>query len=260
MAATVSKPTAATSTAKSQSASTPQSTSTPQSNQEVSFNDFLFIGDSRYAGISGELKKLGTNASVCAVSGSTPKQWLETTANGSGKVKEVNITLPTSASGISVMLGVNATTQVSELEQVFENLHSRYPNAMIYYSSAYHIAANYTVIDKSTMNANIDSFNESIKAYCGSNDWIEYVDISNNLYDDDGYLLNGDSSGIHLTGEGRNQLVDNIISGIKGSGKSSNTSNSSTANTNSNSTYKLVVASSTTVDTNKVNSYEYTRS
>ena len=233
---------------------------TVNSDEEASFNDFLFIGDSRYYGITRELKELGTNVAVCAVSGSTPEQWLDTTATGSGTVLGTQITLPTNVSGVSVMLGVNATTQVNELEQVFQNLHSKYPKATIYYSCAYHISENYKVIDKSVMNANIDSFNESIKAYCGNNTWVKYVDISQELYDSNGFLLNADKEGIHLQGDGRLQLVDNIVAGIKGAGISTSSSQDDKASNNGNSTYKMVVANKTITTISKVNTYEYTGS
>ncbi len=211
----------------------------------ISFDKFLFVGDSRYAGIQGQLVGLGSGAKVCAVSGSTPEHWLNTTSSGSGNVNGTSITLPekSEVSGISVMLGVNATSQVAELEQVLQNLHNRYPDTTIYYNSAYHVASNYTVIDPATMNANIDAINQSIKELSNGFDWLKYVDVTENLYDENGFLKNADAEGIHLTGEGCTNLVNNIRLKVQGNGSENNSSSSGTS---SSSAYGLVVASSTT--------------
>lgn len=196
----------------------------------TSFDNFLFIGDSRYVGVSNELKALGNNVSVCAVSGSTCEQWVSVSENKSGNVKGTSINLPSSASGISVMLGVNSTSQTQELKQVFQNLHVAYPNARIYYNSAYHVGSNYTYANKDTVNANVDTFNGEIKTYCNSNSsWLQYVDVLDGIHDENGYLAYPDGEGIHLVDPGRAKLVENIRNNIKG-GESSSNSESSSSN------------------------------
>lgn len=231
----------------------------------TSFDNFLFIGDSRYVGVSNELKSLGNNISVCAVSGSTCEQWVSVSENKSGNVKDTSINLPSSASGISVMLGVNSTSQTQELKQVFQNLHAAYPNARIYYNSAYHVGSNYTYANKDTVNANVDTFNGEIKTYCNSNSsWLQYVDVLDGIHDENGYLAYPDGEGIHLVDPGRAKLVENIRNNIKGGESSSNSesssssdseNNSSSSNTGSN--YMLTVASYTSRTTKNVTSYQY---
>lgn len=205
------------------------SNSSSDSNSSItSFDNFLFIGDSRYVGVSNELKALGNNISVCAVSGSTCGEWVDTSKNKSGNVKGTSIRLPTSASGISVMLGVNSTSQTDELKQVFQNLHAAYPNARIYYNSAYHVGSNYTYANKDTVNANIDTFNGEMRTYCNSNSsWLQYVDVLDGIHDENGYLAYPDGEGIHLVDPGRAKLAQNIKNNIKGGGSSSNAGSSS---------------------------------
>lgn len=194
----------------------------------TSFDNFLFIGDSRYVGVSNELKALGNNISVCAVSGSTCEQWVSVSRNKSGNIKGTSIRLPSSASGISVMLGVNSTSQTSELKQVLQNLHAAYPNARIYYNSAYHVGNNYTYANKDTFNANIDAFNGEIRTYCNSNSsWLQYIDITNGIHDSNGYLAYPDGEGIHLVEPGKAKLVENIKNNIQGGASSGNNGSSS---------------------------------
>lgn len=230
-------------------------TDSSKSDSIASFDKFLFVGDSRYAGIQSQLQGFGTGVNVQAVSGSTAQQWLDTTSSGAGVVNGTSITLPESeeVSNISVMLGVNNTSQITELEQVLQNLHNRYPDAKIFYNSAYHVASNYTVIDPATMNANIDTLNQTIKEYCNGCGWLTYVDVTENLNDENGFLKSADSEGIHLTGEGCTTLVNNIKSKIQGNRSGSNNSSGGSSSTSS---YVLVVANSNTQETYTVDSYD----
>lgn len=223
----------------------------------ASFDKFLFVGDSRYVGIESELKGLGADINVCAVGGSTSEQWLDTTSKGSGVVKGTSITLPEpeNVSHVSVMLGVNSTSQITELEQVLQNLHTRYPNATIFYNSAYHIAANYVVMDAATMNANIDSLNQTIKTYSEGYDWLTYVDVTDGLNDENGYLKSADGEGIHLIGEGKATLVNNIKNKIMSSATNSN-SGTADHNSNSQSPYQLVVANYSSQSIYTVDSFD----
>ena len=226
-----------------------------------SFDDFLFVGDSRYYGISSELRGLGSNVSVCAVSGSTPEQWDAIIDSGSGSVNGTNITLPGAASGVSVMLGANAgASQINQLKEVMQKLHTRYPNAVIYFNSVYHVGSNYTYANKDDTNAGYDNVNEEMRNFCGSNDWAEYVDITEGLHDENGYLKYPDGEGIHLVDEGKTILVNNIKNNIRGannSSSSSSSSNESSSGNNASSQYVIAVASYDKKDVVSVDSYQY---
>lgn len=184
------------------------------------FDNCLFIGDSRYAkyvGIAIELESLGSNIAVRAVSGSTVSEWENVVKNGSGTVgvgtsHATSITLPSSASCVSVMLGANSSNQASitKMKEIMQILHNRYPNAKIVFNSIYHLGANYTYADKDYVNKTYDTFNAEMKSFCNSNNWTAYVDVTSGIHDANGYLKYPDDSGIHLVGEGKTILKQNI--------------------------------------------------
>ncbi|MBQ3407921.1 MAG: C39 family peptidase [Clostridia bacterium] len=228
----------------------------------VSFDNFLFLGDSRYVGVKSELEALGSNVSVCAVSSSTAKDWSSIIDSGSGTVLSTSITLPDSASGVSVMLGANSGAyQIPELKEVMEKLHTRYPSAKIYFNSVYHLGSNYTYANVDDTIAGYDRVNEEMKTFCSSNsDWAVYVDITNGLHDENGYLKYPDDEGIHLVGEGKTILVDNIKTNIKGavSATAASSANSEASEgTASSSTYVIAVASYDKKTVTSVDSYQY---
>lgn len=240
--------------------STNSDSKSDKTNEVNNFDDFLFIGDSRYNGISTELSGLGNNITAIGIDSSRSDEWATITKNGSGSAQGKSVDLPSSAKGVSVMIGVNSLSQIEETEQILENLHTKYPSATIYYNSIYHVAGNYNVsgITASNMNANIDSFNNTLSEYCKDKDWVEYIDVTDNLNDENGLLKNADSMGVHLTGEGKTTLVENIKNAILKSGKSSSSNTQDSQSVNSaNSQYLLLVANETRRHTKSVDSYEY---
>lgn len=223
-----------------------------------SLDNFLFIGDSRYKGIESQLNDLGNNVTSLGVGGSTPAEWIDVVKNGSGYVDSPwgeDVTLPETVSGVSVMLGVNDTSQISEMKEVLNGLHERYPSAPIMVNSVYHVGTAYNNHD--SMNSNVDEFNQAMQDFCNQNSWAYYVDITQNLYDDSGYLKSEYSSdGLHIfDAEGINTLVDNIKNGILSSGAAT------TAETLEDGTgragYAIVVANKKDVTTTVTDSYEY---
>lgn len=238
------------------------STNNNKSSTKVSsLDNFLFIGDSRYNGISSQLSSLGKNITVIGVDNSKSDEWATVTKGGSGSVQGQSVTLPSSAKGVSVMIGVNSLNQTEETKQMLENLHAKYPSATIYYNSIYHVAGNYNVsgITAINMNANIDLFNNTMIEYCKDKSWVEYVNITDNLNDENGLLKNADSMGLHITDEGKSTLVDNIKNEILGKlgNSSSNTNPDSQTVNSSSSQYTLLVASETTRHLISIDSYEY---
>lgn len=187
------------------------------SNQSTSsISNYLFIGDSRYVGIKSNLEGLGQNNTVAAVTSSTPAQWESVASNGSGTVLGTRITLPSTANGISVMLGVNNVSQTSNMQNMLNSLHTRYPSAQIYVNSVYHVGTKYR---GSVTNAMIDSFNQTMSSWCSSNSWATYVDVTSGLNDSNGYVKAEymDGAGLHATGNGKTILVNNIKNAIGGS-------------------------------------------
>ena len=200
-----------------------------------SLDKFIFIGDSRYEGISDKLKSLGSNITVCSAVGSSPKEWIEVARNGSGTVKGKAQTLPGTATNISVMLGVNNPSETAQMEQLLNSLHSRYSNC----------------------NDSIKKYNDEIRNFCNQNEWAQYVDVTNGLNDDSGMLKSDLSSdGLHITSDsGKDILVNNIKSAISGSTSSDGTTTSIA--TSSTPGYSIVVANKTNTITNVIESYSY---
>lgn len=225
-----------------------------------SLDNFLFIGDSRYKGIKSQLNDLGNNVTSLGVGGSTPAEWIDVVKNGSGYVDSPwgeDVTLPETVSGVSVMLGVNATSQISEMKEVLNGLHKRYPSAPIMVNSVYHVGTAYNTMNPDSMNSNVDEFNQAMQDFCNQNSWAYYVDITQNLYDDSGYLKSEYSSdGLHIfDAEGINTLVDNIKNGILNSGAA--TSAEALDDGTGRAGYAIVVANKKDVTTTVTDSYEY---
>ena len=196
----------------------------------TSLDGFLFIGDSRYSTISSYISGLGSNVVVEGVGGSTSGHWIEVSKEGKGLVgstvsgAERNVTLPSSATGISIMLGVNGTnvnvdSEKNDLITVLNNLHVRYPNVPIFVNSVYHWGSKYP----KTYNDRVDEFNQKIKDYCNSNNWVTYVDITSGLHDDKGFLKSPFAAdSLHInSSEGISKLTGNIKSAITGGATSS---------------------------------------
>lgn len=232
-----------------------ESTSEKQpTSKSASFDNFLFIGDSRYEGIASELSGLGSNVNVCAVSSSFPHEWVDVTRNGSGTVQGRNVTLPETATNISVMLGVNNLGETSQMEQLLNNLHERYKTATIYVNSVYHLGTSYS---GAANNSSIDTFNDTMRNFCNQNSWAQYIDITQGLNDASGYLKSDycDSAGLHITSqEGKSTLVNNIKNTISGSNSASTTNSMATSSLPG---YSIVVANKTRTITNIVDKYEY---
>ena len=219
-----------------------------------SFDKFLFIGDSRYEGISDKLKSLGSNITVCSAVGSSPKEWIEVARNGSGTVKGKAQTLPGTATNISVMLGVNNPSETAQMEQLLNSLHSRYSNCKVFVNSVYNVGSAYS---GGVTNDSIKKYNDEIRNFCNQNEWAQYVDVTNGLNDDSGMLKSDLSSdGLHITSDsGKDILVNNIKSAISGSTSSDGTTTSIA--TSSTPGYSIVVANKTNTITNVIESYSY---
>ena len=224
----------------------------------VSFDDFLFVGDSRYVGIKSELEGFGNNVNVCAVSGSTAAQWNAIIDSGSGSVNNSNITLPDSASGVSVMLGTNTCPDnAKEVKDVLNKLHARYPNAHIYYNSVYHVGDNYWTGHPDTQNATYDALNGEIKTFCDANNWATYIDISEGMHDENGYLIDKDGEGTHATGNSKAKLIENIRNKIRSSGNNSSNQSASNQDNAPGDRYSIAVASYDQRTVTSVDSYQY---
>ena len=253
-------------TNKEDSKNTSSSSGSPVS----SLDNFLFIGDSRYDFIEPQLAAVGNNVTAIGVGYSTPKNWIEPMKNGGGIVykgyttssSEDIGTLPTSVSGVSVMLGVNGVggaTQISDMEELLNAIHDRYPDAPVMVNSVYHVGTAYTYANPDNMNKSIDEFNQAMQDFCNQNSWAYYIDISQDLDETSGYLKQEYANdGLHVgTTEGIALLVDNIKNGILNSNA---TTSQSSDNSNGRPGFQIVVANRKDTYITVTDTYEYSSS
>lgn len=253
-------------TNKEDSKNTSSSSGSPVS----SLDNFLFIGDSRYDFIEPQLAAVGNNVTAIGVGYSTPKNWIEPMKNGGGIVykgyttssSEDIGTLPTSVSGVSVMLGVNGVggaTQISDMEELLNAIHDRYPDAPVMVNSVYHVGTAYTYANPDNMNKSIDEFNQAMQDFCNQNSWAYYIDISQDLDETSGYLKQEYANdGLHVgTTEGMALLVDNIKNGILNSNA---TTSQSSDNSNGRPGFQIVVANRKDTYITVTDTYEYSSS
>lgn len=195
----------------------------------ASMDGFLFLGDSRIEGIESQLGAIGNNVTAIGVGSSKPSNWVDVTANGSGSVVRGtysngsrNVQLPETVNGVCIMLGTNGLSETSSMETVLNNLHTRYPDVTIYVDSIYHVGANYTTQNNISFNQSVDTFNEWLQEFCIDKSWAKYVDISEELYEDNGLLKTSYASdGLHIySEEGIAKLIENMQAGVTGNSES----------------------------------------
>lgn len=167
----------------------------------TTFENFVFIGDSYTEGlksyVSGDEKF--KNAKFNAVSGKTPQYWIDNFSS-----------LPTSANGVCVLLGVNNPSQTKNMQELINKLVEQYgSNTPIYIQKVFPVGKDYT--DTDTLNTNIKKYNEETKKYISEigYDNVKFIDTTSGCIDQSGYLKYTDD-GLHLNSTGYSKWVKNL--------------------------------------------------
>lgn len=173
-----------------------------------SLSNVLFIGDSITVGLGDS--GLIPGATFMAKVGVSPSYWLE----------NIN-SLPLDSDNIQavcVMLGVNNTSQTSQMKQLIDELASRYPGKTIYVQRVLPVTSNYTTINYNEMNQNISAYNSEIESYCSGKAGVKYIDTSAGYVDTSGAGVNNmfANDGLHPTNY--EQLKTNIENAIVNGG------------------------------------------
>ena len=173
-----------------------------------SLSNVLFIGDSITVGLRDS--GLISGATFMAQVGVSPSYWLE----------NIN-SLPLDSDNIQavcVMLGVNNTSQTSQMKQLIDELVSRYPGKTIYVQRVLPVTSNYTTINYNEMNQNISAYNSEIESYCSGKAGVKYIDTSAGYVDTSGAGVNNmfANDGLHPTNY--EQLKTNIENAIVNGG------------------------------------------
>lgn len=194
-----------------------------------SLDNFLFIGDSRYSSVAGQIAGLGSNINNQGVGSARIDEWVNVAKNGgTGTVQTTAVNITGSYKGISVQLGANsvlgangASGAVSEMKSFLSKLKSLHPGTPIFVNSCLGVNSNATSSGyqwaPSTMRDSINKFNEGVQEYCNSTSDLYYIDISDGLMDGNGFVkLEYENDGLHCNAAGGQIFANNIKSGVLG--------------------------------------------
>ncbi len=196
-----------------------------KTNKITSLDNFLFIGDSRYAGIDSYIKALGNNIKNAGVSSSNIDEWVNVVKNsGKGTVQGKSVDISGKYSGISIQLGANGVynnvdNTVNSMKSLIQEVKKLYPNTPIFVNSCVQVNSkaknNGYTWDPATFKDNVNSFNKAVQDYCNTVDNVTYIDISTNLNDTNGYLKDEyTDDGLHCNSDGAKIFAENIKNAI----------------------------------------------
>ena len=236
----------------------------------TSLDNFLFIGDSRYASAKSQIETLGNNINIQGIVSARIDEWLKVASNGGkGTVQSTSVDITGTYSGISVQLGANsinatvdapagAETAASQMKEFLDKLKELHPGTPIFVNSCLGVNSKATssgyTWDVSKMRDNMKAFDQVVSDYCNQTEDLYFIDISNDLMDENGFVkLEYEDDGLHCNTAGAEIFAKNIKEAILAMGASSNTSSSS----NGACKYKLVVASKNETSTTIKDTYTY---
>lgn len=175
-----------------------------------SYYDGLWIGDSITVGMQN-YGVIHNSIGVCAVGGKSASYFLK------------NFNLVTAAKTdpkyISLLLGVNAPTDITNMKKFLEKLIETYPSRNIYVNAVLPVGELFKssyYASSQDFNKKISNFNAQMKEYCQTSKYLHYVTTSLDGMTSNGYLKTSVSTSdyIHLNKTGSQTLYDNIIRGI----------------------------------------------
>ena len=219
----------------------------------ASFDNFLFLGDSRTGQLESELLGLGSNITVLGVGGSSAHNWSDTFTTNFAPFtypgNDKTFVFPSSVSGISYAVGINSiddgTTpnpkggywynEIDKTKITLNRLLEHYPGVPIYVNSLIKYQSTYYSqgwgngeIKASERNPMVDKYNAEIKKFCDLNNNLYFIDVSR------GFSIDANSSdyydGLHFTKTGINKYINNLKSIIIS--KQTNISNQNAVSTN----------------------------
>lgn len=236
----------------------------------TSLDNFLFIGDSRYSTVSSIIETLGSGINNQGVGSARVDEWLSVANNGGkGTVQEKSVDITGDYPGISVQLGANsvyggggAGGAADEMKEFLNKLKELHPGTPIFVNSCLGVNSNAASAgyswDATDMMNRINEFNSAVSAFCNQNSDLYYVDISEGLMDENGFVKSEyESDGLHLTNsEARNTFAENIKKGILEIGASLGNKDEEDK-TSDDTTYVILVANRKDSNTVTTENYEY---
>lgn len=173
--------------------------------------DGLWIGDSITVDMKDTYKLIDSSIGVYAKVGKWAYHYL----------KDFNSLVSTKSNPkyISILLGVNNPTDVTNQKTLLNKLLSAFPSVPIFVHAVLPVGEKYTCEDFESSyayNKAIANYNNKMKEYCDSTKNLYYVNTSTNQLTSNGYLKESMSAGdyIHLNKNGATILYNNLKTGI----------------------------------------------
>lgn len=187
-------------------------------------SNILFVGDSYTVGLNTNKKLEDNGNEVFAAVSASPAQFIGSTSQsvtiGAGASNEKTGQIPIgNYSAVIVLLGVNNLSQTEDMKTFLEELDGKF-SCPIFVQKVFPVGSGYTngSTTATEMNKNIESYNNTIKSFCDSNDAFTFIDTTTGLVDADGFL-NQTSDNLHLNGSSAfDTWYNNIKSSISGLG------------------------------------------
>lgn len=220
-----------------------KSSSSGKSNKSIAENKIFYIGDSWFE-LLNKYKDAKSSKSYFYSKSSKNADWVLTNYSSAKSEayngKSLKDTIPKDTSAFVINFGLNGTSMWEKTQKLIDNLVKDYPGKTVYFIQTPHVGEQYSYgsLTASKMNSNIDKYNSKMKSYCSSKSGVEFINPTKNIVSDNGkgYLKKDYANGtFHLNATGDKQWYKDIISGVKGSGSTTDSSDDSSSSSESSS-------------------------
>ena len=174
------------------------------------FDNFLFVEDSQIHGLKRKLNKLGKNVNVIETDFYNNSDIKSTIGSEAGKVSSNRV------SGVLVIFGANEVDSCDEIKSVLGYLLQRYSTKPIYITSILPCSSQYEK-DANGTKKKVEEINEAVISWCNKVSNLYYIDVSDGMLDENGYLKleYSDNAGINLkSNDARNFYMKNLKSSM----------------------------------------------
>lgn len=181
--------------------------SSVQVEEEVNLDGYLFVGDSYTVLLQDTIKKYNPNAIIRAVSGVQPGYWNEHFSE-LPENNEVN--------GVVLLIGVNGASysdNIPNKQKLISSLAEKYSDKTIYVQEVFPVGSNFTSANPDSFNDAIENNNEETKEYCDNYDNVVYINATDGLVTEDGYLK-FTTDGLHIVSDKQEDFYNNILAAV----------------------------------------------